>query len=101
MGGKKVEISGYERTNAIHYAKQIEDGVKDSLERAQNLKAKVISSHWHGKTYNAFLSYLELLIQFNQDMANALEDHTKAIATLDENIESFTNTNEVRVIKNL
>ncbi|HEK9100046.1 WXG100 family type VII secretion target [Bacillus pfraonensis] len=101
MHGKEIEISGSEALNAISYAEQIEKGVKDSLQQAKELQAYVISSHWNGKTRDAFLSYLELLIQFNTKMAEALEGHTKALKELDKHIQSFTNRPEVEGVKKL
>lgn len=101
MYSEEIEIYGSEALNALSYAEQIEQGVKDSLQQARELQAYVISSHWNGKTRNAFLSYLELLIQFNTKMAEALEGHTKALKELDEHIQSFTNHPEVKEIKKL
>ncbi|MCP1122580.1 WXG100 family type VII secretion target [Bacillus sp. 3103sda1] len=101
MSGKEIEISGEGAANAITYAQQIENSVKDSLQQAKDLQATVTSSHWKGKTRDAFLSYLELIIQLNADMADALEDHTKALKDLDKHIHTFSNTSEVQTIKNL
>lgn len=77
MHGKEIGISGSEALNAISYAEQIEKGVKDSLQQAKELQAYVISSHWNGKTRDAFLSYLELLIQFN--LIQKWQKHLKGI----------------------
>lgn len=101
MSGKEVEISGEGAVNAIAYAQQIESSVKDALQQAKELQATVTSSHWKGKTREEFLCYLELIIKLNVDMANALEDHTKALKDLDTHIQTFSNTNEVKMIQNL
>ena len=101
MSGKEVKISGEGTVNAIAYAQQIENSVKDSLQQAKELQATVLSAHWKGKTRDEFLCYLELIIQFNAGMADALEDHTKALKDLDKHIHTFSNTSEVQMIKNL
>ena len=41
MSGKEVEIIGSNTASAISYAQNIENGMKDSLNQAKNLKAYV------------------------------------------------------------
>lgn len=101
MSCKEVEISGDKTIDAITYAQQIENSVKDALRQAKDLQSTVKHSQWNGKTRDAFLCYLELIIKLNVDMVDALEDHTKALKDLDTHIHTFSNTNEVRIIKNL
>jgi hypothetical protein len=62
--------------------KAIEKHVGDSLKKAKELKAYVESGKWSGKTRDAFLSYLELIIELNADMKDALKDHTAALDAL-------------------
>lgn len=101
MHSQEVEIHGSEVSSAISYAEQIEKGVKDSLEQAKALQAYVTGTRWSGKTREAFLCYLKLLIQYNAKIADALEGQTKALKELDESIHSFTNRIEVEKIKKL
>ncbi|PEA52458.1 hypothetical protein CON64_23530 [Bacillus pseudomycoides] len=101
MSGKEVEISGDGAVNAIAYAQQIENGVKQALQQAKDLQATVTGSQWKGETRNAFLCYLELIIKLNADMANELEYHTKVLKELDTHIHTFSDTDEVRMIKRL
>ncbi|RAN88959.1 hypothetical protein B5P41_15220 [Bacillus sp. SRB_28] len=83
MSGKEVEIIGSNTASAISYAQNIENGMKDSLNEAKNLKAYVTCANWNGKTRDAFLSYLDLIIQYNSEMVEAFEGHTKALKELD------------------
>ncbi|AIK37235.1 MULTISPECIES: WXG100 family type VII secretion target [Bacillus] len=101
MHRQEIEIHGNEISSAISYAEQIEKGVKESLQQANELKSHVTGSRWNGKTRDAFLCYLELLIQYNSEVADALEGQTKALKELDKNIHSFTNRDEVENIKRL
>ena len=48
MSGKEVEIIG-SNTSAISYAQNIENGMKDSLNQAKDLKAYVTGAKWNGK----------------------------------------------------
>ncbi len=61
MYSKEIEIYGSEALNALSYAEQIEQGVKDSLQQARELQAYVISSHWNGKTRNAFFKLFRII----------------------------------------
>lgn len=53
------------------------------------------------KTRDAFLSYLELIIELNADMKDALKDHTAALDALQMHIDDFSKLSEVQEIKNL
>ncbi|PEM57210.1 WXG100 family type VII secretion target [Bacillus pseudomycoides] len=101
MHRQEIEIHGSEVLSAISYAEQIEKGVKDSLEQVKALQSYVTGTRWSGKTRDAFLCYLELLIQYNSEVADTLEGQTKALKELDKNIHSFTNRAEVENIKRL
>ena len=50
---------------------------------------------------HAFLSYLELIIELNADMKDALKDHTAALDALQMHIDDFSKLSEVQEIKNL
>ena len=54
MSGKEVEIIGSNTASAISYAQNIENGMKDSLNQAKDLKAYVTGAKWNGKTRDAF-----------------------------------------------
>ncbi|PEI72630.1 WXG100 family type VII secretion target [Bacillus wiedmannii] len=99
MHRQEIEIHGNEISTAISYAEQIEKGVKDSLEQAKALQAQVTCSRWSGKTRDAFVCYLELLIQYNAQIADTLEIQTRALKELDKSIHSFTNRDEVVKMK--
>ncbi|MEI4803441.1 WXG100 family type VII secretion target [Bacillus sp. FJAT-51639] len=101
MRSQDVEIHGSEISSAISYAEQIEKGVKDSLEQAKALQSYVTGTRWSGKTNDAFLCYLDVLIQYNAKVATVLEGQTKALKELDESIQSFANRIEVEKIKRL
>lgn len=47
MSGKEVEIIGSNTASAISYAQNIENGMKDSLNEAKNLKAYVTCANWN------------------------------------------------------
>ena len=48
-----------------------------------------------------FLSYLDLIIQYNSEMVEAFEGHTKALKELDKSIQTYGDRSEVRAIKQL
>ena len=50
---------------------------------------------------DAFLSYLDLIIQYNSEMVEAFEGHTKALKELDKSIQTYGDKSEVRAIKQL
>ena len=99
MSGKEVEIIGSNTASAISYAQNIENGMKDSLNQAKNLKAYVTCAKWNGKT-RCLLSYLDLIIQYNSEMVEAFEGHTKALKELEKSIQTYGDISEVRAIKN-
>ena len=48
-----------------------------------------------------FLSYLDLIIQYNSEMVEAFEGHTKALKELDKSIQTYGDIPKVRAIKQL
>lgn len=53
------------------------------------------------KNARCFLSYLDLIIQYNSEMVEAFEGHTKALKELDKSIQTYGDKSEVRAIKQL
>ncbi|MCY8036383.1 WXG100 family type VII secretion target [Bacillus sonorensis] len=101
VSGESVEISHNGTIKALSHAKTIEKHVGDSLRQAKDLKSYIESGEWNGKTRDAFLSYLELIIQLNEDMKDALNDHTSALNALEKSIGDFSKLSEVKEIQNL
>ncbi|MEC1262250.1 WXG100 family type VII secretion target [Bacillus swezeyi] len=101
VSGEAVKLSHNGTIKALSHAKAIEKHVSDSLNKAKELKSYVESGKWSGKTRDAFLSYLELIIDLNADMKDALEDHTSALNVLEKSIDDFSKLSEVKEIQNL
>ncbi|MEC3606120.1 WXG100 family type VII secretion target [Bacillus glycinifermentans] len=101
VGGQTVDISLNETSKALSHAKAIEKHVSDSLSQAKELKAFIESGKWSGKTRDAFLSYLELIIDLNADMKDALKENTSALDALEKSISDFSKLSEVKEIQNL
>lgn len=53
------------------------------------------------KNERCILSYLDLVIQYNSEMVEAFEGHTKALKELDKSIQTYGDKSEVRAIKQL
>ncbi|GGE59385.1 WXG100 family type VII secretion target [Priestia taiwanensis] len=101
MSKQEVDISTSRTGEAIKHAEEMERDVKEALRLAKELQATVSSSLWSGQTRDAFLSYVDLIIQLNVDMVDTLEVQTKALIELEDNIHSFSSTKEVQIIKSL
>ncbi|QHZ45834.1 MULTISPECIES: WXG100 family type VII secretion target [Bacillus] len=101
VSGEAVEISHNGAAEALAHAKAIEKHVSDSLNKANELKSYVESGRWSGKTRDAFLSYLELIIDLNADMKKALKDHTSSLKHLEKHIGDFSKLSEVKDIQSL
>ena len=52
------------------------------------------------KNERCLLSYLDLIIQYNSEMVEAFEGHTKALKELEKSIQTYGDISEVRAIKN-
>ncbi len=102
MSGKEVEIIGSNTASAISYAQNIENGMKDSLNQAKDLKSIChrCEMEWKKREMH-FLSYLDLIIQYNSEMVEAFEGHTKALKELDKSIQTYGDKSEVMAIKQL
>ncbi|WP_253907703.1 WXG100 family type VII secretion target [Bacillus sp. WMMC1349] len=101
IAGNKVIIIDTKLSDAIRFAKILEKGVTDSLKQAKDLKTKIDGGKWSGKTRDAFLCYLELILQLHEDVEQAMKDHTSALNHLHQSMIDILSNSEITALNRL
>ncbi|PEA53787.1 hypothetical protein CON64_16260 [Bacillus pseudomycoides] len=97
----KVEIIDSDLQQAIQYSKAIQDALRTSYDKSNDLKSYVKSAKWSGSTRGSFEAYLDLITQYHKDMNNIMEKHTKALENLNKYMQNFEETADVRKVRSL
>lgn len=87
--------------HAKEAAKALEQSVDKTYEHCEQLISYVQSAGWSGKSRDSFLTYLEIIQQYHQDMKSAVEKQTKALNNLDGYLDDFLQDSSVREVRNL
>ncbi|MBC6310990.1 WXG100 family type VII secretion target [Listeria sp. FSL L7-1582] len=97
----KVEIYGDEAKEARKLAKEIDTALKNSYTDATSLQSFVHGVTWKGKSKDAFVAYLDIIVQYHKDVKSAMKEQTKALENLETYIEAYDSESKVREVKNL
>lgn len=96
-----VRIHGDKLNEAKAAAKALEQSIDKTYDHCNQLISYVNSAKWSGKSRDSFLSYLEIIHKYHQDMKLAVEKQTKALNQLDGYLDDFLQDSSVREVKNL
>ncbi|EIT83777.1 hypothetical protein A374_18846 [Fictibacillus macauensis ZFHKF-1] len=96
-----VNIFGEQVKIAADASKELETSLHFTLEKCNEIVSYIHSAKWEGHARDAFLTYLELLMQFHKDLAKATKLQTKAVNNLQHYIANFLEDASVREVKNL
>lgn len=97
----KVTIYGDKATEARKIANDINTAMETSYEYATSLKSYVNGVTWKGKSKQAFVAYLDIIVQYHEDVKSAMEEQTKALENLETYIEAYDSESKVQEVKNL
>ncbi|MDM5436392.1 DUF5081 family protein [Bacillus hominis] len=64
----KVEIIDSDLQQAVQYSKAIQEALRTSYDKSNDLKSYVKSAKWSGSTRGSFEAYLDLITQYHKDM---------------------------------
>lgn len=96
-----VRIYGDKLKEAKAAAKALEQSVTTAYESCDQLISYLNSAKWSGKSRDTFLTYIEIIQQYHQDMKSALEKQTKALNNLEGYFDDFLKDGSVREVRNL
>ncbi|MGE6260577.1 WXG100 family type VII secretion target [Heyndrickxia sporothermodurans] len=96
-----VKIYGDKVNEAKAAAKALEQSVKTSHEKCEQLISYLHSAKWSGKSRDAFLSYIEIIQKYHKDLSSAVAKQTKALNNLDGYYNDFLQDSSVKEVRNL
>lgn len=99
MGSVRIHEDKVNQAKAA--AKALEQSVDKTYEHCEQLISYVQSAEWSGKSRDSFLTYMEIIQQYHQDMKSAVEKQTKALNNLDGYVDDFLQDSSVREVRNL
>ena len=97
----KVIIHEDKLNEAKVAAKELEQSVDQTYETCKQLLSYVNKAEWSGNARDSFLTYLEIIEKYHQEMKNAVKKQTKALNNLDGYMEDFLKDGSVKEVKNL
>lgn len=96
-----VKIDGGKVNEAKAAAGALERSIISTYDQCEQLISYVQSAKWSGKSRDAFLTYLEIIQKYHQDMKSAVTKQTKALNNLDGYFDDFLQDGSVREVRNL
>lgn len=97
----KIEILGESLEQASKGADDLKNSVKTSLDLTKKLKSYVGGAKWSGETRDAFEAYLDIIVQYHEDLYAATKLQTTAFNHLKENIAAFDSQPEAAKVRSL
>lgn len=88
----------YEARNA---AQSLEMSIKTTGTKCEELISYVQITSWNGRARDAFLSYLEIISQYNNELKEAAALQTQAILNLEGYFNDFESDSEVQKVRNI
>lgn len=96
-----VKINDTQLQEARRAAGQIENSLQSTLNQCNTLISYVHGAKWEGKSRNTFLSYLEIIQQYHQDLYEAVKLQTTALNNVERYKNDFLNDSSVKEVRNL
>lgn len=89
----------------LNDAKQDANSIKNSVKRTEQycetLLSITSSSSWKGKSKDAFLTYLEIIVQYHHDLSEAVDLQKEALQNLEQYIGEFPQDSRVSKVRNI
>lgn len=96
-----VKIYGDKVNDAKTAARTLEQSLKTTYDRCEELSSYVHSAKWSGKSRDAFLTYIDIIQQYHKDLVTVAAKQTKALNNLDGYIDDFNKDSSVKEVRNL
>lgn|SRR5690625_1667599 len=96
-----VLIDESKLSEAKENANKIKNSVRRTEQYCETLISITSSSSWKGKSRDAFLTYLEIIIQYHRDLTSAVELQADALKNLEQYIGEFPQDSRVSKVRNI
>lgn len=82
-------------------AKALETSIDTTYNTCETLTSYVLSASWEGKTRDSFITYMEILKQYHQEMLATVKEQTTALNNLEGYTNDFRQDSNVKAVRNL
>ncbi|RDW16459.1 hypothetical protein CWR48_16375 [Oceanobacillus arenosus] len=96
-----VRIDGRKLNEAKVAAQAVEKSINASYQQCEQLLSFVQSAKWSGKSRDSFISYLDIIYQYHNDLKSAVALQKKALNNLDRYVDDFSKDSSVKEVRNL
>lgn|SRR5690554_769398 len=97
----EVRINYYRLGQAQEAARALERSINLTHRKCEELISYTQSASWSGKSRDAFLTYLEIIYQYHNELKEAAALQTKALNNLEGYFKDFNNDGAVKEVRNL
>jgi uncharacterized protein YukE len=97
----EVRINDYRLGEAKSAAQALENSINTTYQQCEELISYTQAATWDGQARDAFLTYLEIIYQYHNDLKEAAALQTKALNNLEGYFNDFQSDSAVREVRNL
>lgn len=95
----ELKIIYAELETALQLSKDINKELASSYQTVGELRSYLESAAWSGQTKNAFMTYLNLIYQYHNDLIGIMKEHETAVTSLKQSIDDYNSSSEVASIR--
>ena len=98
---QNVEITGSRLNEAIEQANIIKRSLYDAKASAEGFSSTLSGSQWSGRSKDEFQAFLDIIIQYHDDICTAADQNVEALENLKKDMDKLMNeaiVNEVEGI---
>lgn len=86
-----VKINGSNLNKAIEQAKIIQRSLKDANASAEGFSSTLRDSQWAGRAKDEFQAFIDIIIQYHNDICSASDQHVEALENLKKDMKALKN----------
>lgn len=95
----ELKVTYSELETALQLSKDINKELASSYQTVGELRSYLEGVMWSGQTKNAFMTYLNLIYQYHNDLIGIMTEHETAVTSLKQSIDDYNSSSEVASIR--
>lgn len=99
MGSVKIDES--KLNEAKMAAEEMELSIQTAYDQCETLLSQLHAAKWQGKSRDTFVSYLDIIYKYHNDLNEAVKLQTKALNNMSGYMNDFNQDSSVKEVRNL
>ncbi len=97
----RVKANGDDLITAANKSKSLDTELSDALKQSKSLLKKVQGMKWKGNARDSFISYLDIISQYHDDINENAKKQHKAFSKLNSKIDDYGSDETVVEVKRI